>query len=165
MANDTARIAKWLQPQHILLDIDARDGAHVLEVTAATIAQAQQIEPAPIFSALSRREQARSTGLGDGFAIPHARIGDIASPITLFIRTKFGVEFNAPDGEPVSQFLVIMVPADGAKQDHLELLALVAQLFSSQDFRAQLTNAVSSATAADVFKAGVAQVTRRCCGR
>ena len=159
MANDTARIAEWLQPKHILLDSDARDGVHVLEIAAATIAQAQQLDPAPIFSALWRREQARSTGLGDGFAIPHARISDIATPITLFMRTKVGIEFHAPDGKPVSQLLVIMVPADGAKQDHLDLLALVAQLFSSHEFRKRLTSAADTKAAAEVFRAGVAEIT------
>jgi PTS system nitrogen regulatory IIA component len=159
MAHDTARIAEWLQPQHILLDIDARDGVHVLEIAAATIAQAQQLNPAPIFSALWRREQARSTGLGDGFAIPHARISDIATPITLFMRTKVGIEFHAPDGKPVSQLLVIMVPADGAKQDHLDLLALVAQLFSSHEFRKRLTSAADTKAAAEVFRIGVAEIT------
>jgi PTS system nitrogen regulatory IIA component len=159
MANDTARIAKWLQPQHILLDIDARDDVHVLEVAAAAIGEAQQLDPAPIFSALWRREQARSTGLGDGFAIPHARISGIASPITLFMRTKPGIEFHASDGEPVSQLLVIMVPADGAKQDHLDLLALVAQLFSSHEFRTRLTRAADTTAAAEVFRVGVAEIT------
>ena len=159
MANDTTRIAKWLQPHYILLDIDARDNVQVLEMAAATIAQAQALDPAPIFSALWRREQARSTGLGDGFAIPHARISDIASPITLFIRTKSGIEFHAPDGEPVSQLLVIMVPADGAKQDHLDLLALVSQLFSSHEFRKRLKSAADAAAAADAFRVGVAEIT------
>ena len=160
MAHDTARIAEWLQPQHILLDIDATDRVQVLEIAAATIAQAaQQLDPAPIFSALWRREQAQSTGLGDGFAIPHARISGIATPITLFMRTKVGIAFHAPDGKPVSQLLVIMVPADGAKQDHLDLLALVAQLFSSHEFRKRLTSAADTKAAAEVFRVGVAEIT------
>lgn len=159
MAHDTARIAKWLQPQHILLDIDVRDTAHLLEIAAATIAQAQELDPAPIFSALWRREQARSTGLGDGLAIPHARISGIASPMTLFMRTKVGIAFHAPDGKPVSHLLVILVPADGAKEDHLELLALVAQLFSLSGLRTRLTSAADTKAAAEVFRVGVAEIT------
>lgn len=159
MAHDTAQIAKWLQPQYILLDVDVRDTSQLLEIAAATIAQAQGLDQAPIFAALWRREQARSTGLGDGFAIPHARISGIASPITLFMRTKVGIAFHAPDGKPVSHLLVILVPADGAKQDHLELLALIARLFSLPGFRARLTGALDRKAAADVFGAGVAEIT------
>ena len=159
MANDTTRIATWLQPQDILLEADVRDRSHALEVAATAIGHAHGLDPAPIFRALWRREQVGSTALGEGFAIPHARIGGIARPITLFMRTKLAIAFDAPDGKPVSHLLVIMVPADGAKDDHLQLLALVAQLFSNRNFRTQLDSAPDVAAAADAFRSGIAQVT------
>ena len=126
---------------------------------AAAIARVHGLEQAPIFRALCRREQAGSTGLGEGFAIPHARISGIARPLTLFVRTKLGIEFDAPDGKPVSQLLAIMVPADGAKDDHLQLLALVARLFSDRDFRTQLDGASDARAAAEAFRAGIARLT------
>ena len=162
MANDRnddhARIASWLQPQNILLDVDALDRAQALEVMAAAIARVHGLEEAPIFRALCRREQAGSTGLGGGFAIPHARISGIARPLTLFVRTKLGIEFDALDGKPVSQLLAIMVPADGAKDDHLQLLALVARLFSDRGFRAQLDGASDTTAASEAFRAGIARL-------
>jgi len=159
MANDVMRIASWLHPQDILLGVDARDRVQALEVIAAAIGRVHRLEPAPIFRALCRREQAGSTGLGGGFAIPHARISGIARPLTLFVRTKHGIEFDALDGKPVSQLLVIMVPADGAKDDHLQLLALVARLFSDRGFRTQLDGATDAPAAAEAFRAGIAQLT------
>jgi PTS system nitrogen regulatory IIA component len=159
MANDITRIATWLQPQDILLDVDVRDRSHALEVAASTIGRAHGRDPAPIFRALWRREQVGSTGLGEGFAIPHARISGIVRPITLFMRTKLAIAFDAPDGKPVSQLLVIMVPVDGAKDDHLQLLALVVRLFSDRGFRTQLDSAPDAAAAAEAFRIGVAQVT------
>jgi len=158
MADDVTKIATWLQPQSILLDVDVRDRPHALEIAAATICRAQGLDPAPVFRALWRREQAESTALGEGFAIPHARIGGIARPITLFMRTRLAIAFDAPDLRPVSQLLVIMVPEDGAKDDHLQLLALVARLFSNGGFRTRLDRATDAAAVADVFRAGVARV-------
>jgi PTS system nitrogen regulatory IIA component len=159
VANDTMRIATWLQPQEILLDVDARDRTHVLEVLAAEIGREHGLEPGAIFRALWRREQAASTGLGEGFAIPHARIVGIARPLTLFMRTKVAIAFDAPDRKPVSQLLAIIAPVDGAKDDHLQLLALVAQLFSDRAFRRQLDSAPDAAAAADAFRTGIARVT------
>jgi glutathione synthase/RimK-type ligase-like ATP-grasp enzyme/mannitol/fructose-specific phosphotransferase system IIA component (Ntr-type) len=159
MASSTMRIATWLQPQQILIDVDVRDRTHALEIVGAQIGREHGLKPEPIFRALWRREQAASTGLGEGFAIPHARIDGIPRPLTLFIRTKVAIEFDAPDRKPVSQLLAIMVPADGAKDDHLQLLALVAQLFSDRDFRKQLYGAPDVAAAADAFRAGIARVT------
>ncbi len=159
MENDTTRIAAWLQPEDILLDVDVRDRSHALEVVAAAIGSAHGLDPGPVFRALSRREQAGSTALGEGFAIPHARIDGIPRPLTLFVRTKLPIPFNAPDGKPVSRLLAIMVPNDGAKQDHLQLLALVAKLLSDPGFRAQLDDAPDKTAAAAAFEAGVAHVT------
>jgi PTS system nitrogen regulatory IIA component len=148
-----------LQPQDILLDADVRNRQNAVEVAAAAISRAHGLDPVPIFRALWRREQVGSTALGEGFAILHARIGGIARPITLFMRTKVAIEFDAPDGKPVSQLLVIMVPVDGAKEDHLELLALVARLFSDRGFRTQLDSVTDATAVADAFRAGIAKVT------
>ena len=158
MANDIARIATWLQPQAILLEVDARDRPHALEIAAGAIGRTHGLDPAPIFRALWRREQVGSTALGEAFAIPHARMAGIAQPITLFMRTKIAIAFDASDGKPVSNLLVIMVPADGANDDHLQLLALVAKLFSNRGFRAQLHRAPDATAAADAFRVGIAQV-------
>ncbi len=88
----------------------------------------------------------------------HARIDGIERPITLFIRTRRPIAFDAPDGKPVSQMLAITVPEDGAKDDHLQLLALMARLFSEHRFRAQLDGAPDAAAVEDAFRAGTARV-------
>lgn len=159
MANDISRIASWLQPQEILLDVEVRDRPHALEVMADAIGRLHGLESAPMFRALWRREQAESTGLGDGFAIPHAQFSGIARPLTLFMRTEVAIAFDAPDGKPVSDLLVIMVPADGAKDDHLQMLAMITELFSDRTFRARLDTAPDVTAAADAFRAAVAKLT------
>lgn len=156
--SDITRVAGWLQPQDILFDVDVRDRPQALEVAAAAICRAHGLDPAPVSRALWRREQAGSSALGEGLAIPHARMSGVARPITLYMRTKFPISFDAPDGKPVSQLLVIMVPEDGANDDHLQLLALVARLFSDRGFRAQLDGAPNATAVADAFRAGVARV-------
>jgi PTS system nitrogen regulatory IIA component len=104
-----------------------------------------------------RQTACATTAPGEGFAIPHARIGGIARPLTLFMRMKLAIAFDAPDRQPVSQLLAIMVPADGAKDDHLHLLALVARLFSDRGFGRQLDSAPDATAAAAAFSAGIAQ--------
>ena len=158
MANDITRIAAWLQPQEILLGVDVRDRKHALEVVGEAVDRSHGLEPGAAFRALWRREQAASTGLGGGFAIPHASVAGITTPLTLFMRPQVAIAFDAPDRQPVSQLLAIVAPVDGAKEDHLQLLALVAQLFSDGGFRRQLETVPDAAQAADVFRRGVSRV-------
>jgi PTS system nitrogen regulatory IIA component len=148
-----------LQPQEILLDVDAPDRDAALEVAATAIGRAHALDWRPVLQALCRREQTGSTALGGGFAIPHARIGGISRPATVFMRTAVPLDFHAPDGKPVSHILVIMVPSDGANEDHLQLLALVAALFSDGSFRRQLDDVPDVATATEAFRTGIARLT------
>lgn len=154
-AHDIWKIAAWLQPREILLDVDLRDRAHACEFLGAEIARTHGLEAGPVARALWRREQAASTGLGHGFAIPHARIGGIERPITLFARTVRGIDFKAPDGAPVSQLLAIIVPEQGARDDHLRMLALIARLLSDGAFRERLARALQPAEVAVTFRSGI----------
>jgi nitrogen PTS system EIIA component len=144
-------VAQWLQPQDIVLDVDVWDRRRALELAATRIGHANGLDPAPILRALWRREQVGSTAVGQGVAIPHARIVGISRPLTLYMRLKIAMEFGAPDGKPVSHLLVIMVPAEGDADEHLRLLALVARAFSDPAFRASLSEASDAAEAAAAF--------------
>jgi nitrogen PTS system EIIA component len=152
---DPKQFAEWLQPQEIILDLPARDREHVLEAAAHAIGRTHGLQSTPIFDALWRREQAGSTALGEGFAIPHARIVGIARPLTLYLRTKPPVPFEASDGKPVSDLLVILVPSHGFRDDHLQLLALVARLFSDKRFRRQIHEASDKTVVSNAFRSGI----------
>ena len=152
------RIASWLQPEGILIDVPLRHSTHALEAIADAIGVHHGLDPGPVFRALSRREQAGSTGLGGGFAIPHARISGIERPITLLMRARHPIPFKAADGDPVSLLLAILVPQHGDANDHLQLLALVAELFSKPRFRAQIDTGTDPAAIAETFRAGVSEL-------
>jgi len=136
-------LKQWECPRMVLLDAEVRHRRDLLRFVSASIAQTQPLDAAVIFRALWRREAAASTGVGDGLAIPHARIAGIVAPLTVYVRTRTPLDFGAPDAKLVSEFLVILVPADGADVDHLRLLARVAEVFSRPDFRACIAAAAN----------------------
>jgi nitrogen PTS system EIIA component len=131
----------WLCPQAIAIDMDARNRWDALRAVSAIIQRTHSLSEAPVLRALWRREKAGSTGVGNGLAIPHARIAGIAEPVTVYARMKSPLDFASPDGKPVSELFVILVPADGADENHLQLLKRVAEAFSDNAFRALLAGA------------------------
>lgn len=145
-------ISRWLFPQVVLLDCDARDKREVLDLAASTLERFHGVDAAPVARALWRREGAVSTGIGGGVAVPHARIDGIAEPVTLLIRTDKPIPYGAPDRKPVSQLFVILVPAEGDPDEHLRLLADVAQLFSQPAFRDRIASAADTRAALRAFE-------------
>ena len=134
-------------PQLIDLDVIAKDKQELFRIAVAMLQRAYAVDPAPILRALWRREEAGSTGLGRGVAIPHARVTGISEPLTILLRLRAPIAFDAPDGKPVSLALVIIVPADDATEQHLRLLARFASLCTNRTFRTRL---IEAATAEDV---------------
>jgi PTS system nitrogen regulatory IIA component len=132
---------QWLCPQQIELELDVSGRREALRAVSSLIERSRRLNAPPVFRALWRREQAASTAIGNGLAIPHARITGIADPVTVYVRTKAPVDFAAPDRKPVSDLFVILVPAEGPNLEHLQLLALVVQASSDGDFRARLAAA------------------------
>jgi PTS system nitrogen regulatory IIA component len=142
---------RWVCPRHIALDVDVRGRRDALSAIASLCAEAHDLPPAPLLRALWRREQAGSTALGHGVAIPHARIDHIEQPLTLFVRTRVPVAFGAPDGQAVSDLYAILVPMVSDHDAHLTLLARIAEMFSDPELRVRVTTASTPAVAHSIF--------------
>jgi PTS system nitrogen regulatory IIA component len=106
----------------------------LFETIARLISEDQPALPYPeIFSHLIARERLGSTGLGKGIAIPHCRINHCPRPLGSLLTLEEAIAFDAPDGQPVDLLFVLLVPEE-AQQEHLDILAHVAGLFSQDAF-------------------------------
>ena len=149
-----SRLRAWLDPKLVLMDVEAVDRDHALDTIAGEVARVCSLQADMVRRALWRREQAGSTSVGGGFAIPHGQVAGIQEPITVYMRTRQPIPFGARTGEPVQELLVILVPADGHRDDHLQLLALVAMLFGDPRFRERLREVKGTDDVRAVFRAG-----------
>jgi nitrogen PTS system EIIA component len=121
-----------------------------LERAAEVICRAHGLDAAPVFRALWRREQIGSTAIGHGVALPQARISGIAKPLMLYMRPKYAMGFDAPDDRLFTRIWVMLAPADGSAEDHLNLIASIAEACLDEGLRTRLD---SAATADDVVRA------------
>ena len=87
-----------------------------------------------VVKALMDRESLGSTGIGGGYAVPHAKYAGVNGLVGAFARSKKGVDFNALDGEPVYLIFLLLSNKDNTGS-HLEALALVARLLRDDMFR------------------------------
>lgn len=98
-----------------------------------------------VLNRLIAREKLGSTGVGDGIAIPHCRVTSCDQPIGTLITLEEAIPFEAPDDKPVDILFVLLVPEE-ANQQHLDILASIAQLFSEQPLLNKLRNATDNQT-------------------
>jgi len=134
-----SQIASLLPSGNILLDLDAGSKPRLFEAVAALFEANQGLSKKVVIDSLQAREKLGSTGLGQGIAIPHGRIRGLAEAKGAFVRLKTPIAFDSPDGKPVAQVFVLLVPAQ-ATEKHLQLLSELAQMFSEASFRESLAS-------------------------
>jgi PTS system nitrogen regulatory IIA component len=96
-----------------------------------------------VIAGLMAREQLGSTAMGDGVAIPHARIAGLDRIVGLFARLEKPVEFDAMDGRGVDLVFVLLAPEESGA-DHLRALARVSRLLRAQEVREKLRETARS---------------------
>jgi len=97
----------------------------------------EDIDQKEVFDSLISREKLGSTGLGKGVAIPHGRLKSTNRTIAAFLQLKEGIDFDAPDGEPVDLLCALLVPPD-CSDEHLQVLALLSEMFSNSELRQKI---------------------------
>ena len=93
---------------------------------------------------LKEREKLGSTGIGDGFAIPHGKSKFIDQMIISFGRSRAGIPFDSLDGKPAHYFFVLIAPENSAG-DHLKALAKISRFLKNSLFKESLAKAESQA--------------------
>jgi nitrogen PTS system EIIA component len=136
------QITQLLPLTNIALDIDAPSKSRLFDVAGELFAASAHLVPATVAASLAAREKLGSTGLGQGIAIPHGRIKGLREAVGAFARLRAPIAFDAPDGKPVGQVFVLLVP-EQATDLHLQLLSELAQMFSDRAFRDRLAAAAT----------------------
>lgn len=95
--------------------------------------------------ALLDRESLGPTGMGQGIALPHARLPQLDEVVGVFIRLEKPMDFNAVDRQPVDLVLALFAPAQ-AGVDHLKALALVSRTLRNPTICAKLRSNVEPVT-------------------
>lgn len=132
------RIVDILSEDLIVPDVRASSkNALIKEVVAHIASIRREVDSAAAVKVLTERERLGSTGVGNGFAVPHGKLPGIDGVIACFARSAAGVEFAALDGKPAYLFLTLLAPV-GAAGMHLKALARASRLFKDEDFRAEL---------------------------
>jgi len=132
------QLSEIIDVNRIRNDVDVKSKKRALEQLSNLLVQDQtQLDASDIFDSLISRERLGATGVGYGIAIPHGRIKNCQKITGAFIQLNEGVDFNTIDNLPVDTLFALIVPEEST-DEHLQVLALLASMFSDENFREQL---------------------------
>jgi PTS system nitrogen regulatory IIA component len=133
-------IAEILTPDRVIPSLRANDKAQLLQELARRAGTALNIPQKSILEAIEARESLGSTGLGQGFALPHARLKDFDRFFGLFARLARPIPYQAVDDKPVDLVFLLLVPSD-TTVNYVSILAAVARRVRDQDVARSLHKA------------------------
>ena len=117
------KISDFLTPSHVMLDVRASDKSRLLHQLSAKAAVEVGLDAADVSKQIVKREELGSTGVGNGVALPHARLKGLKTPVGLLARLRRGIDYEAIDDQPVDIVFLLLLPNDAK----LNALACVAR--------------------------------------
>lgn len=145
---------KWgrlLSADRILVGLEARRNRDAIRELAGVLQKDSAIEDyKSLLTDLMRREEHGWTCIGKGVAIPHVHEDTIRVPRLAIGISREGIEFGAPDGQPI-QLIALLVTPKKHQTQHLELLAALSRLVQVDEVRLQLIQAADAAEVLEIF--------------
>ena len=122
------RLRDFLRDDLVMFGLEAGTMVEVLDAIEGHLeAKGFVSSPSGVSAALRTREEAHTTVLGHGVAVPHATIASFEEMLLLVVSTATPVPFGPPDTEPVDLFFVLLSPR-GREGSHIKLLARICRL-------------------------------------
>jgi mannitol/fructose-specific phosphotransferase system IIA component (Ntr-type) len=135
-------------PASRIADLRARDPGAALEEVCGLLAGSPAVgDPAALERAVLEREAILTTAVGNGIALPHARIDSVKEFVLALGRSREGIDFASLDGKPVHLVLLLAGP-DGNQARYLQLLAAATLRLKDEPLRRALREAAGPAAMA-----------------
>jgi len=136
-------ISTLLATDRIFTDADISSKKRLLEYIAEKAADELTLPQQSIFNKLIERERLGSTGLGQGFAVPHARLDNLSKAHAFFVKLDRAINYDAMDQQPVDLIFVLFIP-EASTEEHLQILASLARIFSQPSLTAKIRESSSA---------------------
>jgi fructose-specific phosphotransferase system IIA component len=145
------RLSEILKPQNIKVSLEAKNKAEAIaELVTLLAANGEITDPKQVLEAVLDREATRTTGIGNGLAIPHGKCNGTGHLSMAIGRPTTPIDFQAIDGRPVNLIWLLTSPPDKTGP-HIHALARISRLMTIDKFRQALATAKTSQELYDVI--------------
>jgi len=130
----------------VVVPMQAGDKRAAIEELVNVLAEhGKTTDRAKLLAAVMEREATRSTGIGNGLAIPHGKSSSVSDLVMAIGKPAKPIDFESVDGKPVTLIVLLASPLDQTGP-HIQALARISRLMTIEPFRLRLLAADSAAT-------------------
>ena len=138
------RLTDILKPENIKVPLQATTkNEAIAELVNLLAANGQIKDPKKVLEAVLEREATRTTGIGNGLAIPHGKCSGTPDLVMAIGKPAQAIDFQSIDGRPVSVIWMLTSPPEKTGP-HIHALARISRLMTMDKFRTALAAAKTS---------------------
>lgn len=146
-----------LRPEAVLLDPLVADRNELVRLLVRrAFGDVPNADVLGAIDAVLKREKSVPASISGGVAVPHARIVGLPGTRAAFARLSDGIDYMAPDGQPVRVVLLLLIPMEAPAGAQPRYFQRVASLFQSDYLRARLLDATSVEEVREIIRIGEA---------
>src|SRR5690606_28964037 len=145
------RLTEILKPQNIKVPLVATNKTDAIKELIDLLAASGEVaDPKRVLDAVLDRESTRTTGIGNGLAIPHGKCTGTSNLVMAVGKAATPIDFQSIDGRPVNLIWLLSSPPDKTGP-HIHALARISRLMTIDKFRQALLTAGSPQPMYDII--------------
>ncbi len=138
------KLTDILSPTCVKVPLAASDkGGVIAELIDLLVANGLTHDRDGLLEPVLAREATRTTGIGHGLAIPHAKSDNVSQLVMAVGKPAEPIDFDSIDREPVTVVVLLVGPPDQTGP-HIQALARISRLMLMDKFRSAIARAQSA---------------------
>jgi fructose-specific phosphotransferase system IIA component len=146
------RISDILTEDLVVNGLAGESKDEILDAMIALVARSPRVlDREKVRTAIFEREKIMSTGVGNGFAIPHGKTDAVSDIVAAFAVTKIPIDYDSLDEKPV-RLVFLLVGKENLVGPHIKLLSRISRLMNKEEFRNRLLETKSPREILELFR-------------
>ena len=146
------KITDVLEEQFVRTNLPGTNKEEIINSMIQLVGNSKNVlDKEKVRQAILEREKIMSTGVGNGFAIPHGKTDAVKDIVAAFAITEHPVDYQALDEQPV-RLVFLLVGRDSLVGPHIKLLSRISRLMNKEEFRQELLSSKTPKEVIELFQ-------------
>ncbi len=132
------KLSDILDEKVVVINLPGNTKEEIIDALINLVSQSPKVlDKEKVRTAIFEREKIMSTGVGNGFAIPHGKTDAVSDIVAAFGVTAQPIPYQSLDEKPV-RLIFLLIGKDNLVGPHIKLLSRISRFMNKEDFRNKL---------------------------